>query len=167
MLKLMKPLDRHFNIAVLQMASRLFPTGFAVSDDAPGSYEELCQHLDAGKRMVVWSGGSDATIFADPEVNYAFRAWHDWTHWRHRLDFTLAGEAYTAAQQTRDLRKVFGDWDDHPDRLHWADIIRVEVYEQAKHHAMCGDFVDDQVGFALMNLPAHVLDKLQPAIEHV
>lgn len=66
------PLDIHFNVAVLHIANHLFPCGFDVSDNAPDTYEKLCAILDAGKRMVVWSGGSEATIYCSPEVNYAF-----------------------------------------------------------------------------------------------
>jgi hypothetical protein len=55
----------------------LFPTGYDVSDDAPSTFRGLCKHLDSGGRMTVYRGGSEATIFADNEVNYAFRAFLD------------------------------------------------------------------------------------------
>jgi hypothetical protein len=42
--------------------------------DAPDTYEKLKAHLDAGERLVVYSGGSQHTIYADPAVNHAFRA---------------------------------------------------------------------------------------------
>lgn len=35
------PLDIHINLAVLHIASRLFPCGFNVSDDAPQTYDDL------------------------------------------------------------------------------------------------------------------------------
>ncbi len=61
-------LDIQFNAAVLAMARRLFPCGFEVAEDAPQTYEDLAR-LDAGKPMLVWSGGSEKTIYGDPEVN--------------------------------------------------------------------------------------------------
>src|SRR3712207_4164474 len=100
----MQPLDSDLNGAILRIASRLFPDGFDVSPDAPSTFEELKAHLDAGNRMVVWSGGSEKTIYVDPTVNYAFRAWHDWHHWRHSLPFTPDGERAVCELQCRDLR---------------------------------------------------------------
>jgi hypothetical protein len=70
----MVPPDPQLNSAIINMATRLFPAGFDVSDDAPDTYEKLKAHLDAGKRLVVFSGGSQHTIYADPAVNHAFRA---------------------------------------------------------------------------------------------
>ncbi len=61
--------DIHFNAAVLTICSRVLPGGYDVSDAAPETYEELIAHLDAGGRMVVYSGGSERTIYGDPEGN--------------------------------------------------------------------------------------------------
>ncbi|MBZ0227979.1 MAG: hypothetical protein K8F58_05935 [Bauldia sp.] len=76
-----RPLDPALNAAILHIATRLFPCGFDIADNAPGTYRQLKAHLDAGQRMVVYAGGCDHTIYADREINYAFRAWHDWCHY--------------------------------------------------------------------------------------
>src|SRR5438067_89761 len=78
-----RPVDAALNRAVLRMAAIVCPGGYDVSSSAPSSFRELVRHLDDGGRMTVYGGGSEGTIFADNEVNYAFRAWHDWTHYRH------------------------------------------------------------------------------------
>lgn len=88
----MQPLDLALNVAIMHIAGKLFPLGFDVSEDAPANLDELWELLDAGKRMVVWSGGSNHTIYGCPEVNWSFRAWHDWCHWRGGHDTTLEGE---------------------------------------------------------------------------
>ena len=49
--------------------------------------------------MVVAREGADNTIFGAPEVNYAFRAWHDWCHWMGGFDFSLYGECATCNMQ--------------------------------------------------------------------
>ena len=150
------PLSTHFNAAVLTMASRVCPCGFDVLNDAPGSFDELQDYYAKTGRLAVWSGASDATIFGNCEVNYAFRAWHDWTHLTYNLPFTLDGERETARRQREDLRKVFGngavtEW--------FSALIECEVTGQAEAFAKTGQFPADQVAFTLAwlwrrNLPA-------------
>ena len=101
----MEPLDPNLNAAILAIAKRLFPDGFDVSDDAPDTYEKLKAHLDAGNRMLVYGGGSQHTIYADPAVNHAFRAWHDWTHWTGQHDLTFKGEIAVCTDQRRFLSR--------------------------------------------------------------
>jgi len=88
------PLDGAFNCAVVEIAHRLVPR-YIISDDAPSTFRQLKAHLDAGKTLVVAKEGSDRTIFADPAVNCAFRAWHDWSHYTGNYDFSLYGESAT------------------------------------------------------------------------
>lgn len=93
------PLDPGLNTAIVAIASLLFPNGFDVADIAPDTYDKLKAHLDAGRRMLVWSGASDYTVFGCCEVNWAYRAWHDWCHWQGAHLFTLEGEEATANMQ--------------------------------------------------------------------
>ena len=67
------PFDPVLNVAIVHIASRLLPNGFDVSDEAPDTYEKLKAHLCAGKRMIVWSGGSEATVYGHRSVNFSFR----------------------------------------------------------------------------------------------
>lgn len=140
----MKPIDTSLNVAVLHMASQILPTGFDVADVAPDNWEDLKALLDAGQRLTVWSGGSEKTIFADREVNFAFRAWHDWTHYRGNFDFSPLGEIMTCEQQIRDLAKVYGGGNSVK---RWAPILRCEIIGQALHNALTGEFPDDQRAF--------------------
>lgn len=141
-----QPLDRSFNAAILHIASKLFPLGFDVEgvdtdECAPFSAETLCQRLDAGGRMVVSSVGCDQTIYECKETNYAFRAWHDWTHWRYGTGFDLEGERATVEHQIADLRKLYGV------NGRWEEILRAEVIGQADYFADHGEFPTDQRAF--------------------
>ena len=139
-----RALDIEFNAAVLAMAHRLFPRGFEVANDAPQSYEELVARLDAGMPMLVWRGGSQNSIYGNPEVNYAFRAWHDWCHWRGRHDFSFEGEMAAYRMQAEHLVVVYGDC---PRTKWWQRILHAEIIGQRQFYNMLGYFPDDQRDF--------------------
>lgn len=112
----MTAIDRDLNQAILLLA----PV-FNVSDRAPSTFADIMRQ---GDPLTVWSGASDGTIYADPAVNWAFRAWHDATHIAGRYDFTLAGETATCEAQ-----------------------IRAEIVGQAQYAAAHGHFPVDQAAF--------------------
>src|SRR6266436_6008855 len=120
----MNPLDTSFNVAVLHIANRLCPGGYDVADDAPDTYEKLRAYLDLTKQMKVWSGNSENTIYADKEVNYAFRAWHDWCHYNGRHAFTVVGERAVFEMQKLHLLLLYGDC---AQTRRWIAILRAEV----------------------------------------
>lgn len=142
----MQPLSKQFNAAVLTMAGLVLPRGFDVLDDAPQTFEALQGYYDKTGRVAVWSGASDHTIFADREVNYAFRAWHDANHLRFAQPFTLAGEMIVADLQKGQLEKRYG-------KGRYTDfykaLIEMEVVGQAEYFAEFNKFPEDQMEFAL------------------
>lgn len=139
------PTHQGLNVAVMHIASRLFPCGYDVSADAPDTFERLCDHLDNGGRMVVWNGASDRTVFECPEVNWAFRAWHDWHHWKGRLPFTPEGEAEACRRQIADLVRLYGD---SVQTRRWALVLDAEINGQLRYAALNGDtFPTDQAAF--------------------
>jgi len=140
--KIDRPLDVGLNAAILEITSRLFPDGFDVCETAPSTYQELKNHLDAGKRLVVYSGGSNGTIYADPEVNYAFRAWHDYTHWKGSFDFSVEGETAVCQEQCRQLVERYGD-----SARRWCGILRAEVIGQRLFYQRHKKYVSDQRAF--------------------
>lgn len=103
------------------------------ADSAPGNFGDLMQH--GPKRLVVWAGGSEATIYGDRAVNWAFRAWHDSIHRALKAPFTVEGERLVAIEQARVIGGTFGE------------IIVAEVTEQAAYFERCGYFPHDQVSF--------------------
>jgi hypothetical protein len=151
----MEPLDRSFNIAVLHIAGKLCPGGYDVSDDAPDTYPKLRAHLDRTKQMLVWSGGSENTIYGEPEVNWAFRAWHDWCHYRGAHDFTPEGERAVFEMQRSHLLLFYGDC---AQTQRWIKILRAEVIGQQKHFYKHGYYPYDQRAFveAYLNEPQYL-----------
>ncbi len=145
-------LDIHFNAAVLAICSRVLPGGFDVADAAPGTYDELIAHLDAGRRMLVYSGASERTIYRDPEVNYAFRAWHDWCQWRGRYDFSREGERATYAMQGNHLVTLFGE---SSQTRRWGRILHAEIIGQRDYYDRHGTFPEDRRAFVAAYLADH------------
>jgi hypothetical protein len=112
-----------------------------IQDSAPSTIAEVVQSF-GGRVVKVYSGGSDSTIYADPIVNYMFRALHDREHIRLQADFSLDGEKRVAYEQARQ----FGDA--------LAPIILAEVVEQAAEFFRSGQFPSDQVQFIMERLKA-------------
>jgi len=144
----MEPLSLSLNCAVNSIANRLFPLGFDVqgvdtAKVAPSTYEELCAQFATG-RHVVASEGSENTIYACKETNYAFRAWHDWCHVRGGHDFSLEGEKAVCAMQIEHLRKFYPG---NPDLPKWERILEAEIVGQALYFAKHGKFPKHQRAF--------------------
>lgn len=139
----MKPFSLEFNAAVMTMANRVCPAGYDIGVDVPKTLPELREHVANTGRILVSSENSDNTIFADPEHNYAFRAWHDWTHWHTLSGFDLVNETNVAMRQISDLAKVFSP--------RFADkykaLILAEVVGQALYREITGEFPVAQRSF--------------------
>lgn len=142
----MTALYRKLDDAIVTLAGDVLPDGFDVADDAPHTYQELIVLIDGGHRMKVWSGGTRHTIYGRPEVNYAFRAWHDWWHWRIRAPFTPDGETATCEAQIAHLNRRLG-----PDAKAEA-LLKAEIIGQTEYHRWHKRFPDDQRGFVLAYL---------------
>lgn len=140
------PFSTELNCAVLKIANRLFPTGFDVSDDAPESLTELVGIIENTGRMVVSDANSESTIFGSVEVNCAFRAWHDWCHWKGRFPFTLEGERQAYEMQIEHLKTV-GCWSAGVEAL-----LDIEINGQAAYFEEHKEFPEDQRAFTRVEL---------------
>ncbi len=120
-------IDSMLNSKIVSLAPK-----HLAKDLAPDTYESLARHSGI---MVVWSGGSDNTIYGDARVNHAFRAWHDALHIKLNVGFDLQGETRVALEQARILGGP------------WAEIIMAEVVGQAEYFAKHGEFPKNQVEF--------------------
>lgn len=136
-----------FERVVHAMVAELMPDGFDVSADAPDTFEGLQAHYAATGRVLVWNGASGQTIFSTPEANYAFRAWHDFTHLKFHTNFTLTGEAQTCDAQIADMLETVGRWT-------WilAPILQAEIVGQALYEAKHGKFPVNQRAFTVAYL---------------
>jgi hypothetical protein len=125
------------NDAVIQAARRAGTPRFQVSDTAPQSVSEMYKAFSETGSIVVWSGGSESTIYREPQVNYLFRAWHDWTHLKTGSDFSLAGETRNAMAQMSQVGTEL------------QRLIYIEAVLQATCYFQTGNFPVDQVAFTL------------------
>ncbi|WP_424363080.1 hypothetical protein [Methylocystis parvus] len=145
--------DTEFDAAVVRL-SRLTAGNFLVADDAPQTYEELIRQVEGQGVFIVWSGSSEQTIYSDPQINFAFRAWHDWCHWRGRHDFSPAGEIAVARMQRKQLIALYGDT---PHTRLWCRIIDAEVVGQMLYRQLHGDFPADQRAFVATYLDVRAI----------
>lgn len=136
--------NRSLNAVVVAIARKLFPTGFDISDAAPNTYEELVALFESRNRYVVYAGGADTAIFGDREVNYHFRAWHDWCHWKGRHDFSLQGERATFRMQCQHIVLRFGD---SARTRYWRRVLFADVVGQKLYWKRYREFPEDQVTF--------------------
>lgn len=149
-------LDLGLNNAVVVMANKVWPLGWDVGPNAPSSFKALCEEINTRRRVTVYDGGCECTIFDQPEVNYAMRAWHDWCHWRYGYDFSLRGETMACEKQIEQLFKVYGRGDQTE---RWARILWAEVVGQREYYERHRKYVEDQMSFVKMYLlcPASAL----------
>ena len=101
----MKALDEAFERATLEIAHSLWPKGWRVWPAEFKSVGELTAYYNANGRIAVSSLHCDKTVFSTPEVNHAFRAWHDWHHIRLNAGFDRDGEMAVHAAMRFDLTK--------------------------------------------------------------
>lgn len=152
----MTPLYMPLNQAVTTIASKLFPKGFDLTDHPFNILNELRDHIKRTGRMIVYRGHSDQTIFGDPEVNWAFRAWHDHCHLRARAEFSTDGEFATFLEQASDIRKLYGA-SATADKM--VSLIHAEVVGQVAYARQHGHFPVNQRAFVEAYLwnPANAL----------
>ena len=134
-------------LCAARMAARVGVPGWvAVAEGAPDTYDgvvaEVRAAMGGGRAVRVYAGASERTIYWRPEVNHAFRAWHDLTHAWHGFDFTTEGEIATARAQIAYMGDVTGIDRGDAVRLLYADTIG-----QVEYFARHGAFVPDQVAF--------------------
>lgn len=145
-----RPLSIPFNVAVLHIANQIFPCGFDVSERAPQDFDSLVAHYDKTGRVLVWNGASDKTIFADAEVNFAFRAWHDSKHITGGHDFTWEGESAALTAQCADVRAIY----DGAQADFFCRLLDAEIAGQKNYQDKRGGFPLDQAAF----VRAYLLD---------
>lgn len=138
-----QPFDPDFNHAIMQITAQLVPE-YTVSDSAPATYQALKAHLEAGKMMVVADEGSGNTIFGNPAVNHAFRAWHDWSHWRGGFDFSPQGETATCQMQIEHVYQFFGN---NQKTRAWASLLTAEIIGQRQYFERHRTYICDQRAF--------------------
>ncbi len=92
--------------------------------------------------LPVWNGASDSTIYSSPDVNFAYRAYHDWTHLRLQADVDLESEKRVSSAQLEHARAWGLEGRDLA--ALWADS-----HGQNEYFEKYGEFMHDQRAFVL------------------
>lgn len=150
----MKPMYPHLNTAVTMICNILMPEGFDTTADEykTDSLEKIYQYYRDEGRVLVWTGASDNTIFGDPSVNHAFRAWHDYIHITKGFAFNVQGERLAYLEHCKQIDLYLSHRFNRLDRLHMFRMLDIEVNYQACHMQMWGEFPVDQRAFMKQHL---------------
>lgn len=140
--------DRGFNVMVRRMAEIVAPS-FQRGPDAPETLEALTSYVEKHGNIKVSDQNMAQNIFGCDEANMAFRAWHDWTHWRYQTPFTPEGERATYEHQLTDMMKVYGV---DATSLRWAQMLYAEIVGQTEYKERHGVFPANQMAFDLAYL---------------
>ena len=99
----MLKVSRECEAAIRQLAPK-----YIAVPDAPNSAVELqawmLSHQYLRDALPVYDGNCENTIFSSPEINHAFRAWHDAVHLEHNLGFGFKDELKVARLHIAELR---------------------------------------------------------------
>ncbi len=134
-------MDRELQRAILLLAPE-----FEARDDAPATFAELLS-IEGRARLPAWRGASDRCIYGAPEINFAFRAWHDAVHLAGRFDFSPAGERRTCQEQ---IRQFYYKFPAAPAAV--AALLDVEINGQVEYFVRRGQFPVDQARFVAERL---------------
>lgn len=136
-----------FNCAVQTLTKMVWPQGYDLSaTEAPDSLKKLKAEYAARKRITVFSGSSEHTIFADAGINQDFRAWHDYCHLTLNADFSLEGETAACNLQSLHIRQRYGEGETSAFMI---QLLEAEVIGQALYYRRYKSYIDNQRAFVM------------------
>ena len=129
------------------------PLELGISDNAPSTYEALCEEAKQGK-LTVTTEFSNTAIYGIAG-NVTFRVFHDFGHLIYNKEFTTNDEVELATMQWQDIKfRIEPEWQQICAVVYYADTVYQSRYE-AEH----GKFPDDQKAFVLAKLEAYLMSK--------
>lgn len=129
------------------------PLELGISDNAPSTFEALCEEAKLG-RLTVTTEHSKTAIYG-LSGNVTFRVFHDFGHLLYNKEFTTADEVDLATMQWQDIKyRIEPEWRHICAVVYYADTVYQSRYE-AEH----GEFPKDQKAFVLAKLGAYLLTK--------
>jgi hypothetical protein len=141
-----KILDSEFNAFVLKMAESI---PYVLVDWDYASFEDMAADYESRGHICINTANSEGTIFGDPAINWAFRAWHDYAHIIENAPFDEVGERQAARQQCNHA------WIDYyrgnityAQYQRFSRIIDCEVNGQVQYYLKHNAFPPDQMAFA-------------------
>lgn len=121
-------------------------------DDLEGTLKRYQEVYKQEGIIKIWTGASDNTIFGTAEMNWKFRAWHDYIHITQGFGFDFAGESIVCQIQKE---MIPSDW------LYEKDLIHTEIIGQAQFFVHNGFFIDDQRRFTSVYMTWGVVEALK------
>ena len=118
-----------------------------VTDDAPSTYAELKPYYDAlvaGDPIPVYDGGSAYSIYSQPSINHAWRAYHDGIHLVHELGFNLEDEMQACEVQIGHMKQYSDEYDFGEEDY---AAVRADIVGQAMYYAKHKRYVTNQAAF--------------------
>ena len=104
-------------------------------NDIEGTFEKHKKRFEETKKINIWTGESEGTIFGCARVNHMFRAWHDFIHIRENLGYSITEESIVCDIQ-RDM--LPSDW------AFEKSLVESEIRGQAHYFFINNKFVDNQ-----------------------
>lgn len=108
--------------------------------DIKGTLQRYIARYNSHKKIVVWCGESDNTIFGEPHINHFFRAWHEYVHITKNQNFSFLGESLVCAMQCGMLPN---SW--YLER----ELIYIEIVAQNQFYSVNKKFVENQRHFCI------------------
>lgn len=141
------PICPDFNKLVLAIARDLMPEGWDVIPDAPDTLADLRAYYEEHGRIAVNVESRHGCTIGDPEVHYAFRAWHDLIHVLNadQAVFDLPGEKVAADRHREEIYRRLGYT---PESAWYGALIEIEIVAQNAHAIRHGYYPPDQRAFA-------------------
>jgi hypothetical protein len=120
---------------------------YVVQQDAPRTFPELSRaytrSAETGEPLAISSEHSESVVYADAEVNFAMRFWHDVQHVRLGLTFELIDELELALWHLSVLQvEGFG-----PDTVVWQ-LLHADLVGSVYVMSLSRRFPVDQLRFA-------------------
>ena len=132
-------MHKPFSESLNQHVRHLSPAMYTVRPDAPNTYQELVEAWNYGE-LIVSGEHCDQSIYGDPTVNIAFRAWHDSIHLYDGLTFSFEDEYWVAFAQCQQIKALgASQWD--------IDLLWADTFGQVCYFDKWGRFPDNQRAF--------------------
>lgn len=144
-------LDPEFNALTLKMASNI---NYKVVPYEPyATFEEMQTDYWRTGRILITSRFDGGSIYGDPAVNHAARAWHDMAHILSNAPFDAEGERIAAELQVCQIafEEICGNITEEQ-RDWFSRILDVEVNGNVRHLLATGSFPESGFQFAVQEL---------------
>lgn len=109
------------------------------------TFEDMRADYQRTGRIAINVDNSDNTIFGSPEVNWLFRAWHDYCHVMVNGGFDRPGELAAMRLMCDHISAHSGLTD--AEKALCMELVRIEVKGQVDYYLATGMFPENQFDF--------------------